>query len=155
ATRAAGTAAGSTASGGTAASSSPAAAKPRLGGEMKLGGIDKISDFDPHRSTLFTAIGQGLIMDQAIGLDKDFKLRPELVKSWEIIGNSEQFIFHLQPNAKWQNRAPANGRAVDAQDIAYNLMRIAGKNPGDKAAERPRAGTLVGMDKAEAIDPQT
>src|SRR5689334_21781944 len=78
ATRAAGTGAASAAAGGTSASSSPAAAKPRLGGEMKLGGIDKISDFDPHRSTLFTAIGQGLIMDQAIGLDKDFKLRPEL-----------------------------------------------------------------------------
>jgi len=43
-----------------------------------------------------------------------------LAESWEL-EDSETLIFHLRNNAKWWNKAPANGREVTAEDIVWNL----------------------------------
>lgn len=60
----------------------------------------------------------------------------------------------VQPNAKWHNKPPVNGRQVDAQDIAYNLLRITGALEPDEGqrARYQRRSTLTGMENAEAVD---
>lgn len=45
---------------------------------------------------------------------------PDLAQKWEQ-PDHQTLTFHLAPNAKWQNVAPTNGRALTAQDIKLNF----------------------------------
>ncbi len=146
----------SPAAGGSPAGS-PAAQAGNFGGELRVSLANRQRDFDPHRS-LSDVSQSGLMTTLTLILEQDaksFEIRPAAVKSWEVVGKGEGYVFKVDPEAKWHNRPPVNGRAIDAEDVVTNLMRIAGKLPGDNPAERPRAATLLGMEKAEVVDKQT
>ena len=51
--------------------------------------------------------------------DYDGLPTPSLATHWEISDDLRTFTFHLRANAKW-----SNGRAVDAYDIGYQVLRI-------------------------------
>jgi peptide/nickel transport system substrate-binding protein len=55
-----------------------------------------------------------------------------LAESWELT-DSETLIFHLRENAKWWNKAPANGRLFTADDVVWNL-KTQWENPGGNFA---------------------
>lgn len=59
----------------------------------------------------------------------DLKLEPDLAESWEQPDN-QTVVFKLRKNAKWQNVAPVNGRALTANDIKENFDYMRTNQPG-------------------------
>jgi len=45
-----------------------------------------------------------------------------LAESWEIV-NNETVIFHIRKGIRFQNKAPVNGREVNAYDVEFSLLR--------------------------------
>ncbi|MBA4179987.1 MAG: hypothetical protein C0506_05300 [Anaerolinea sp.] len=68
----------------------------------------------------------------------------------EVPGDGLTVTFKLRPEAKWQNRAPVNGRAVTAEDVKLSFERIK-----DPAITSPRAGQFGNVLSITAIDAQT
>ena len=64
------------------------------------------------------------------------QLEPELARSWENTPDGLTYTFALQPNVKWQNKAPLNGRAFVAADVkfAYERYQKGGVNTSYFAA---------------------
>jgi peptide/nickel transport system substrate-binding protein len=92
----------------------------------------------------------------ALRLDQNSKALTALtVEKWETPGDGSQFILHVKPGIKTQNRPPMNGRDYTADDVAWNINRIAGKLDPDHAALYQRATTMYPLDHTEVIDKTT
>jgi peptide/nickel transport system substrate-binding protein len=78
-----------------------------------------------------------------------------LVQKWEIPGDGTEVLLTIRQGVTWHDKAPVNGRAFDAEDMAYNLMRIAGKLNPNEVARFQRRSDLEGMNRAEAVDAAT
>ncbi|HLF78425.1 MAG TPA: ABC transporter substrate-binding protein [Dehalococcoidia bacterium] len=50
---------------------------------------------------------------------------PELAESWEVSPDKLQITFKLHAGVKWHNKAPVNGRALDADDLMTTWNRFA------------------------------
>lgn len=68
----------------------------------------------------------------------------------EVPGDGTLLTFKIRPEAKWQNRAPVNGRAVTAEDVKLSFERIK-----DPATVSPRAGQFGNIDSMTVIDANT
>jgi peptide/nickel transport system substrate-binding protein len=68
----------------------------------------------------------------------------------EITDDGLTLTFKLRAEAKWQQKAPANGRAVTAEDVKATFERIKGLG-----AQSPRSGNYVNVDSIQAIDATT
>ena len=80
-----------------------------------------------------------------------FLPEPDLAASMpEVPGDGTTLTFKIRPEAKWQNRAPANGRAVTAEDVKLSFERIKGLG-----AKSPRSGNYGNVDTITAIDANT
>lgn len=134
-----------------------AATGPKKGGTFVLPIGTSFNDvFDPHISGFQAAFIYDFIGNTAVRLSPDgTKIEPELVEKWEIPGDGTQVLLQVRQGVKWHNKPPTNGRALDTQDVAYNLMRIAAKLNPDQAARFQRRSTLQGMTAAEAVDAKT
>ena len=69
-----------------------------------------------------TTVSMKIIYSMFDGLtvfDYDGLPTPSLATHWEISDDLRTFTFHLRANAKW-----TNGRAVDAYDVGYQVLRI-------------------------------
>ena len=53
----------------------------------------------------------------------------QLAESWEI-PDGKTLIFHIRKGVKWQNKAPVNGRELDATDLEFNYHRMMGMGSG-------------------------
>ena len=147
---------GNPSSGGSAGSASSATAQLKQGGTLTFAATDPNmwKQTDAAQALIFSVwhwIGR-----HALRLDPDNKnLTPLTVEKWEIPGDGSEFILHVRPNAKIQNRPPANGRDFTADDLAWNINRIAGKLDPAHAALYQRASTMYPLDRTEVIDPAT
>jgi peptide/nickel transport system substrate-binding protein len=47
-----------------------------------------------------------------------------LAESWEIV-DDETIVLHIRKGIRFHNKPPTNGREMDANDVAYSLMRVA------------------------------
>ena len=140
----------------TSGGGSPASSQVKKGGTLTFGATDpamwKQTDAD---TALIFSIWQ-LISRNAIRMDGDTKkLTPQAVEKWEIPGDGSQFILHVRPNVKIHNKPPASGRTFSADDLAFNINRIAGKLDPQHAASYQRSATMYGLDHTEVIDPLT
>lgn len=141
--------AGTTAAGGAAATAAPAE-------QIKRGGIHHYpattalnDEMDPHKSTSQAAVLWSFIGNTATRLDRGAsEVVPELIASWEQVDDTT-LTFTVR-DAKWHS-----GRALDAEDAVFNLMRISGKLEPEQIARYQRRTTLTGMESAEAIDDKT
>lgn len=85
------------------------------------------------------------------------KLAPNIASSWEV-ADPLTLIFKIKPGLKISNKAPWNGRAFDAEDVAWNFERHAGlyadrlKLP---KAYFQRGSLIANFMKAEAVDKNT
>jgi peptide/nickel transport system substrate-binding protein len=81
---------------------------------------------------------------------------PHLAESWEVSPDKMTITFHLRPGVKFHNKAPVDGRALDAEDVVHTwqgfeeLSANAGaysnnKNPGAPISSitAPNASTVV------------
>jgi peptide/nickel transport system substrate-binding protein len=105
----------------------------------KWGGVHVSQDFDdcysldPH--TQNTPASQrwnkpaynGLIIPWE-NTPGDQVLMGDLLESWEQPSNDE-YVFHVRKGVKFQNVAPVNGREFTADDVKYNLERMATDDP--------------------------
>jgi peptide/nickel transport system substrate-binding protein len=140
----------------TAVPSTPSAAVKR-GGMLKMQPVLVADDvWDPHISLTSSALLWEAIGNQTVHLSPDgTKLYPELAERWEIPGDGTQIILHTRPNVNWHNKPPTNGRKFTADDLAFNINRIAGKLDPSKAALFQRRSTLPNLDMAKAVDDTT
>ncbi|MEK7874092.1 MAG: ABC transporter substrate-binding protein [Chloroflexota bacterium] len=132
-----------------AAASPPAATgQPKYGGMLTIRNPDPPSTFDMHQgaridvSIPFSNVYIGLLRKDPLDTEKGI---PSMAKEWQISPNGTEYTFTLNPGIKWHD-----GRALTAEDVAWNLNRMAFPPKGVAA---PRTvGLLVGMVKAEAVD---
>jgi peptide/nickel transport system substrate-binding protein len=148
---------GKSSSGGSSQSSpSGAAFKPTPGGTLTFASTDPNMwvQTDAAQALIFSVwhwIGR-----HAVRLDQDTKkLTPLTLASWEIPGDGSEFILHVKPGIKTQNRPPMNGRDYTADDVAWNINRIAGKLDPAHAALYQRATTMYPLDHTEVMDSTT
>jgi peptide/nickel transport system substrate-binding protein len=130
------------------------------GGTPKYGGTYRpaltaagFREFDPHENASGTK-GQlvWLLISSRIidAVPESLDLQPGVASSWEIPSERE-FLFRLNPAVKWHDKPPLDGRKFTSEDLAFNLMRMAGKFRS-AGLVFPRAGGFVGMQSAEAVD---
>jgi len=141
--------------GSTPAASSPtaSAAKPVAGGTYKVLGGPVGGLLDPHRSntpyevTMWHWVGNMVVR---LGV-KDGLPEADLAATMpEISGDGLELVFKVNPAAKWQNKAPTNGRAVTAEDIKLSIERI--KNPETTSL---RVSNYANVDSITVVDPTT
>ena len=92
------------------------------------------------------------IADWAIPRDQDslnstgpvlgIPLRGQLVESWEQ-PDPLTLIFHIRQGVHWHDKAPMNGRDLDASDIEYNLHRVTALGSG--FTEPSPTGSIKGL----------
>jgi len=115
-----------------------------------------ITSWDPYKSANGNAQYTGLIWDLLFSADpKTMALTPGLVESYEEVELGLHYILHVRKNAVWEDKAPTNGRPVDAEDVAYNLRYASGLETPGAAASIVRSSTYTGIKSARAIDATT
>ena len=138
----------------TPTAATPSASNPIKGGTLRtLGTIGSI--IDPHRTntpteslTVWGAIGNTLVR---FSTQKPGQVEGDLAAGLpEIPADGLSLTFKIRPEAKWQNKAPVNGRQVTAEDVKLSFDRIR-----DPAVVSPRAGQFGAIDSITVIDPQT
>ncbi len=72
---------------------------------------------------------------------------PDLAESYTISEDGLTYTFKLRANAKWQNKAPLNGRAVTADDVIYSFERF--------RKVSPQKGNFDMVKEVKAPDQQT
>ena len=80
-------------------------------------------------------------------------MRGLLAESWET-PDALTTVFHLRPEARWQNKAPVNGRALVANDIVVNYRRYLGLDGGDPSPNMDRLDDMP-WDSITAPDDST
>ncbi|MGE5596034.1 MAG: ABC transporter substrate-binding protein [Hyphomicrobiales bacterium] len=131
-----------------------ASGTPVAGGTYRVIGGPIGGSIDIHRTnTPFESAGLWhWVGNFLVRFNKDtYEPEPDLAASMpEIPGDGTLITFKLNPAAKWQNKAPANGRAVDAEDVKMTFERIMNPETGS-----PRAGNYGNVESINVIDPQT
>ena len=144
--------------GGGATPAAQAGKQPKRGGVINYPGGGKIGtsydiagrSFDPDIQTQFGAKGYGLFYDRLLSYNlRTYAVEPDLAQKWEQPSQTE-YVFHLQPNVKWQNKPPVNGRPLVADDIVWSLERA--RTPQPQFFSR---SLLANVDKIEAPDKAT
>ena len=113
-----------------AASNAPA--QPKSGGTLKTILNHEINSLDAYRvGGTNDYLPQNLTASQLIKFDYGYggarasgKISGDLAKSWEQ-PDPLTIVFKLDPAAKFDGRAPTNGRVVTAEDIAQSWQRFA------------------------------
>lgn len=105
----------------------PAHAASRV--DIALGG--DVNTFDPHMSaTISTDLSVASHLYNALVLrGPDLQLQPSLALAWRPVGTN-RWEFDLTPNARF-----ANGEALDAEAVVWNLERV--RNPATKSRIAP------------------
>jgi peptide/nickel transport system substrate-binding protein len=126
----------------------------RRGGGITVFRTTKFLEHDMHTALAGTV--WHLIGNRAFTLDPwKGELQPHLAAGYEIPGDGTELIIKVRPGIKIHNKPPSNGRDFSAEDMAFNINRIAGKYDPQNIARYQRASTLTGLDRAEAIDQTT
>ncbi len=75
----------------------------------------------------------------------DGSVQPDLAESWQVADDGKSYTFHLRPGVTFHD-----GATFDAQDVVFSLDRA--RAPDSTNAQKT---LFKGLDKVEAIDPQT
>src|SRR6476661_4891229 len=135
-------------SGGPSRSPSGSSQQAKKGGTLVRASTNKFdAALDPHPiqpvyTSFYTLWYQTLLRLNA----RSIALEPELAAKWEQPSPTE-YVFHLQPNVKFHNRPPANGRPMTADDVVYSLNRVRTDDPRFQ-----NRLLLSSVDKIEAPD---
>jgi len=140
----------------TSAQPGPAPTQPKQGGSLTYaGGLAGSYDiqgrtFDPYIQTQQSSKSYGLFYDRLVAYNyRTYAIEPNLAQKWEQPSHTE-YLLHLQPGVKWQNKPPANGRPLTVDDVVWSLERARTNDP--KFFTR---SFLSLVDKIEAPDATT
>jgi oligopeptide transport system substrate-binding protein len=117
---------------------------------MNLGSEPPTLDWNlANDSTSFDIISNIMIGLTRFALDENENIiaKPGVADSWEITSNNTEYIFHLNPNAKW-----TDGKKVTAQDFIDSFQRLL-----DPELAAPYADLLsiIDLEQTKATDDQT
>jgi peptide/nickel transport system substrate-binding protein len=107
--------------------------------------------FDPHTVTGVYSGIMGTFYQALLRPDpKDWTVViPEIAQRWEQRSPTE-FALTLAQNVKWHNKAPANGRAMTAEDVVFSLNRNRTNEP--RFINR---SFLASVDRIDSVDRST
>ena len=148
---------GSGAAGAASPTASTGGETPKKGGEVVHNtGRPSSQSLDPHTTlnrgfSYWGFIGSKMLSPHPKTLEP---LQADLVEFWEQV-DPLTLNLKVRQNVKWHASKITKGRALTAADIAYNLERIVGKYDANRVGQFQRAGTLVGLQSAMAIDDRT
>jgi ABC-type transport system substrate-binding protein len=126
----------------------------KRGGGITVYRTTKFLEHDMHTALAGTV--WHLIGNRAVELTPwTGELQAGLAEKWEIPGDGTEMVIRVRPGIKTHNKPPANGREFTAEDMAFNINRIAGKYDPQNIARYQRASTLTGLNRAEAVDKTT
>ena len=131
------------------------AGNPKAGGTPVVGVTWDIATWDPTKSGIYgTVFPTQMAYNRLLGivsgpkLDKHkIVLEGELARSWEVGPDGLKYTFRLQPNVKFHNVDPINGRAFTARDIVLAYQRA--------AREGMQVGAFTEVDQFSAPDATT
>ncbi|OAI42657.1 hypothetical protein AYO38_11290, partial [bacterium SCGC AG-212-C10] len=120
----------------------------KRGGTLRIPESASPDFFDPaatlHAGSM--AWGTTTVLTSLLKYDGTGKILPHMSAIPEQ-PDQTTYVFKLAPNIKWQNVAPANGRAFTAEDAVFGIKRFQ-----ENVAGFLYAPFLDGVDKIEAID---
>jgi peptide/nickel transport system substrate-binding protein len=126
----------------------------RKGGGITVYRTTKFLEHDMHTALAGTV--WHLIGSRAFQLEPwKGELQGHLAEKWEVPGDGTEMVIKVRPGIKIHNKPPSNGRDFTAEDMAFNINRIAGKYDPQNIARYQRASTLTGLNRAEAVDKTT
>ncbi len=113
--------------------STPAPLPTREGQATRHGGTLRYAaaltsdrEFDPHKTTSGALLGeQALIYSRLLTYESQVegRLVPDLATGMPEQPDELTYIFRINPEARWHDIAPLNGRAVTAQDVVASVER--------------------------------
>jgi ABC-type transport system substrate-binding protein len=122
------------------------AQQPQPGGTLRVAWEADLSGIDPHVSSGLQAYRVvGNIFNSLVSIDAALNYVPELAESWEILENSQVYVFHLRKGVKFHD-----GTDFDAEVVRWNYQRIT--DPEEKALDAPFYSIVEAV---EAIDAYT
>ena len=110
--------------------------------------------FDPHKTASAALLGQqALVYSRLLAYDsqRDDRLAPDLALGLPEQPDQVTYVFRLNPEARWHDVAPLDGRAVTAQDVLASIER---QRTG-RAQDFPRKGRWDPITSVEALDGRT
>ncbi|MBM4405513.1 MAG: ABC transporter substrate-binding protein [Chloroflexi bacterium] len=133
---------------------------PKPGGTLKISSSVSWPNLDPIKSVGSgtngpLSVAHNRLVRCAAGLEmKVFdpytcEIVPDLASSWSASADGKTWTFKLRPDAKFQNIAPVNGRAVTSADILFSYD-YAWKTQGSALASN-----FANVDSVTAPDAQT
>ena len=90
------------------------------------GFVVRDQSFDPHKTQAGPFYGhQALIYSRLLAYQDQAKgtIVPDLAAAMPEMPDAQTMVFRLNPNARWHEIAPLNGRAVTAADVKYSIER--------------------------------
>ncbi|HNM78124.1 MAG TPA: ABC transporter substrate-binding protein [Tepidiformaceae bacterium] len=115
--------------------------------------IVRDNSFDPHKTQSAPLYGfQSMIYSRLLAYQDQAKgvIVPDLAAQMPETPDAQTAIFRLNPNARWHDLPPLNGRPVTAQDVKYSVERqLAG------GAAFARSAQWAVIDSIEAGDERT
>ena len=90
--------------------------------------VSRDNTYDPHKTQSGPLYGfQSMIYSRLLAYQDQAKgtIVPDLATAMPETPDAQTLIFRLNPNARWHEIAPLNGRAVTAQDVKYSVERQA------------------------------
>ena len=105
---------------------------PKKGGTWSWGYNAEPATLDPYAQTasaVYTVLYGTLskLVQVAVGPGRDpanFDVAGDIAKSWEISPDLLTYTFKLNPEMKFHNIAPVNGRVVDSGDVRLSWQRL-------------------------------
>jgi len=90
------------------------------------GFVARDQSFDPHKTQAGPYYGhQSLIYSRLLSYQDQAKgtILPDLAASMPEMPDAQTLTFKLNPNARWHDLPPLNGRPVTAEDVRYSVIR--------------------------------
>ncbi|GBD23823.1 putative D,D-dipeptide-binding periplasmic protein DdpA [bacterium HR29] len=115
-----------------------------------VGIVQSDGEFDPHRTQSGPLIAvQSLVYSRLLAYESqaDGVIVPDLALALPEQPDQQTYIFRLNPNARWHQLPPLEGRRVTADDVRYSIER----QRGDESFQRHHYWTMI--DRIEAPSP--
>ena len=128
----------------------------KRGGSLRVAGFADVPHLDVHQTIqeTLTSLGPGLAYSRLLRLrpgpeaeQPTLILECDLCLSWELTPDFA-YEFQLNPDVRWQDIPPVNGRPLVADDIVFSYERL--RTPG-----WPNADLFSSIGAIEALGPHT
>lgn len=120
----------------------------RRGGVMRLNGAQPPKSFNAYvDNNTYTAMLFDMMYDRLLGVDSETgELVPALARRWAVSEDGREFVFEIDPRARW-----SDGRPVTAHDVKWTFDAVL-----DPASDTgPWKPTLAFFESPQVVDGRT